>query len=394
MALETAMRTMPASVRGACVASLFLLGAGCFELTPPVEESLTLTFSPAGAVEVAAEVTIADPAVRFTDNAAARDRIAESRRLFGSGLDSWTRRFEGLDWDRETVTWEKVKGGLVRVRRTGVLEDPARLPRFFADLPLAANYDRGEGYAELTLLPLAPGRASRAEREEMARYTGAWVAAALEHERQLADLYRYLESHPDRARACLGEMYEDCLGPTEKENLPELLPDEEARMESLGDAMGKLADFIQVKSDQARSADELARWVYDPFPGPTEVAVPGAVLEVEGFEPGAPGRFVHGPLGLWRALEKLDGSFASPDPIVPLLRHFIEEKTAPQYTLDGLVATPRRAGPVPTEAELAALLDTALAPAPRYRVRWAMARPTPDGGPETADPTAPTAPRE
>jgi len=365
-------------------------GLSCFELTPPVEEALTLSFRADGSVEVAAEVTIADPGVRFTDNAAARDRIAESRRLFGSGLDPWTRRFEGLEWDRETVTWEKVKGGLVRFRRTGILEDPSRLPRFFADLPLAASVERGEGYAEFSLLPRAPGRASRAERDEMARFTEAWVAAAREHERQLADLYRYLESNPDRARACLAEMYEDCLGPTEKENRPELLPEEEARMESLGEAMGKLADFIQVKSDQARSADELARWVCDPFPGRTEVAVPGAVLEVEGFAAGAPGRVVHEPLGLWGALEKLDGSFVSPDPIVPLLRHFIEEKTAPQYTLDGLAAMPRRAGPVPTEAELAALLDAALAPAPLYRVRWAVPTPppadTPAGGGEPSAP--------
>lgn len=364
-------------------------GLSCFELSPPVEESLCLSFRPDGAVEVTAEVTIADPAVRFTDNASARERIAESRRQYGAGLDPWTRRFDSVDWERETVTWEKIKGGLVRFKRTGLLSDPVRLPAFFADLPLAASYERGEGFAELTLVPLAPGRASRAEREEMARHTEAWVAAAREYERQLADLYRYLEAHPDRVRACLGEMYEDSLGPTEKENLPGLLPEEEGRMESLGEAMGKLADFIQVQSDQPRSPDELARWVYDPFPGRTEVVVPGEPLEVEGFQPAAPGHVVHTPLGLWRALEILGERFVSPDPIVPLLRHFIEENGAPLYTLDGLVATPRRAGPAPTEAELQALLDSALAPAPRYRVRWAQAaRPSEgeaeiDQGPKT-----------
>lgn len=366
----------------------FLAGLSCFELAPPVEERLALTFQTDGSVEVVLEADVADTRHHFEGYPAAKDRIAEARRQYLSGTDPWTRRFEAVAWERETFSWEKAGGGLVRVRHAGTLADPGELTRFFADLPLVADYARGDGFAELSLVPLPPGRASRAEREALDEAAGAWVTAAREYQRQLADLYVYLEAHPERAKACLGEMYEGCLQPSEKEARPPLLDEEQTRMEVLGDAMMKLVDFVLVQQDQARSLDELARWVHDPFPGETSVTVHGAVLEAEGFERRDGLTVAHAPMGLVRALDLLGSRSVSPDPFPVLLQGALDESKAPRLSLEGLAATPRRAGPPPTEEELRAALDAALAPAPRYRVRWAMAAAPAapnDGGPPTAD---------
>lgn len=352
-------------------AAVLLVGlTGCFELSPPVEESLSLTFLPDGAVKVAVETLIADPRQRFEGNPAALDRIRETRGLYAAGLDPWVRRFESLEWERETLLLEKAGGGLVRVRREGLTKSPSQLSRFFADLPLAASYERGEGFAEFSLLPLSSSRAHRQEREAFAALTEPWVALARAYERKLADLYSYLATHPDRVRPCLAEVYETCLSEEDKGAKGELSPEEEALLEELGEPMGKLLEFVEVKAGQEWSADELSRRVHDPFPGRVELFFPGELLEVQGFSPATPTSVSHEGIGIWRAMGKLEGSFVFPDPLPPLLRCLREEEGAKGLRLEALTAAPRRAGPVPTEEEVRALLTAALTPAPLYRVRW------------------------
>jgi hypothetical protein len=351
-------------------AACMLLGVGCFELSPPVQERVTVAFQPDGSAELTLEVSIANPEERFTRNDPAKQRIAEARALYESGRDPWTRRFEAISWTRETLTWEKAGGGIVQLRRTGRLKDPNALVRFFFDVPLAVSYTRGEGFAEFTLVPQAPARASRQEREEVARLRESLARDARAYLYELSGLYLYLADHPGRERACFGEIYEECTGKEAKAGLPALLAEEEAQLDRLGEAMGRLADCIQVPTDSERSPDELARWVLDPFPAPLTVIVPGEILEAEGFEEVAPGRAGHPGLDLWFALGKLDGAYLTPDPLVPLLTCLREEKTAVPLSLESVAAQPRRSGPVPSEAELEKALDAALAPAPLYRVRW------------------------
>jgi hypothetical protein len=351
-------------------AAFLFLSMGCFELSPPVEERLEIAFRPDGSVEVAVEITIANPAERFTRNAAAKERIREARALYESGRDPWARRFEAVSWDRETIVWEKAGGGLVRLRRTGTIEDPQGMTRFFFDVPLAASYTRGEGFAEFALAPQPPARASRQEREELERLKDAWAREARGYLDQLSGLYAYLAQHPERDRACFGEIYEPCLSEGAKAGLPPLLQVEEERMERLGEAMSALVRYVEVPDDSGRSPDELARWVLDPFPAALTVVVPGETLEVEGFEDMAAGRVGHPCLDFWFALRRLEGSFLSPDPLVPLLQCLREESQTEPLPLEGVLAKPRRIGPAPTEDELAVALDAALSPAPLYRVRW------------------------
>lgn len=351
-------------------AACMLLGTGCFELSPPVEERVTLAFQPDGSVELALELSIANPEERFTRNDPAKQRIAEARALYESGRDPWARRFEAVPWNRETLSWEKAGGGIVRLRRSGTLKDPQALSRFFFDVPLAAGYARGEGFAEFAMAPQAPLRASRQERDELARLEESLARDARAYLKELSDLYAYLEGHPGRAGACFGEIYEECVGKEAKAGFPELAPEEEARLDRLGEAMGRLVNYVQVPGDAGRSPDELARWVLDPFPAPLTVTVPGEILEADGFEEVAPGRAGHPGLDLWFALRKLDGAYLSPDPLVPLLTCLRDGNGAAPLSLEAVLAEPRRSGPVPTEAELEKALGAALAPAPLYRVRW------------------------
>jgi hypothetical protein len=232
------------------------------------------------------------------------------------------------------------------------------------------SYTRGEGFAEFTLVPQAPARASRQEREELARLRESLARDARVYLQELSGLYVYLADHPGRDGTCFGEIYEECIGKEAKAGFPELLPDEEARLDRLGEAMGRLVNYVQVPGDAGRSPDELARWVLDPFPAPLTVTVPGEILEAEGFEGVAPGHAVHPGLDLWFALGKLDGAYLTPDPLVPLLTCLRQEKTAPPLSLEAVLAQPRRSAPVPSEAELEKALDALLEPAPLYRVRW------------------------
>lgn len=387
------------AIRLTRVAPLLLLLA-CMEIAPPVQEKLSLAFDAAGGLEVALDVAIADPGQRFQDEPAVRRRIAEARWLYENGKDDWAARFAGVTWLAETCLTRKSQGGLVAVRRTGSLKDPGGLSTFLSGTGITAATSRGEGYAELCLYPGAPQRATRDQRAAMGRLLDAWVPAVHAYHLRLAALYTYLDGHPERARACFGEMFSSRLDDGVKEALPPLTEEEQALLDSLGDATGKVADALLYTRDEAYSPEELSRLVYDPFPAPVQVALPGDVLEVEGFDPEGPRTVVYRGTSLWRALSKIEEKAVTPDPLMLILPwgdlpevmadRSEDGSNRPKVDLDALAAAPRRAAAGQSEDQLKAAVVASLSPASAYRVRWRTpASPPPEAaqsGPSSESP--------
>lgn len=134
--------------------------------------------------------------------------------------------------------------------------------------------------------------------------------------------------------------------------------------------MGEVLSVLLIPSGQDRSIDELSHLVYDPFPAPLSIQLPGEPLEVEGFEPsGSEDRVwtVDNP-GLWAALQSLEGRWVSPDPVMIYVEH--KGPNAKGLDLSALLDTPRRVNrPVPNSLEVRRAIEERLKPAASiYRV--------------------------
>lgn len=124
-----------------------------------------------------------------------------------------------------------------------------------------------------------------------------------------------------------------------------------------------------VEDDDAWTLDELSRLVFDPFPAPVRIVVPGKVLEREGFSGPVDAPLEIPGFSLWTAFASLEGRWVSPDPLVALFRHD-QSKRGKVFDLPAFVAASRRAGSAPDAEEVSAAVASRLRPAPVYRVRW------------------------
>ena len=150
----------------------------------------------------------------------------------------------------------------------------------------------------------------------------------------------------------------------------ETLTDEEsALVESVNDAISALGNVLAPAPGEPYTLDEIARFVYDPFPAPIRVVVSGEIVEREGFA-GPPGSVLQIPMfSIWSAFERLEGRWFSPDPALALWRDDAA-KTGNPFDLDAFLAIPRRAGVAPTTGEVRGAIENQLKPRPVYRVRW------------------------
>lgn len=347
-----------------------LLLASCFD--PAIRENLFLDFAPNGILRITAEVELA--ALEAEVNTAVKRRLAEAEGALLDGTDPWSARFGALAPAAERFGWEKRLGQVRSVRRAAMVTEPEELARFFDRTDVAASYriDAERGLAELTLAPGSSSRAGRRERRAVEEALGRWSETLAAYLRGVSALYAYLEEHPDRARACLGTIYDDLLSESEKEALPALNAEEEELLDRLGESIVLVWAVLQVEEGEEMSLDELARLVFDPFPAHLEVSLPGSPLEVDGFLELGPGRLEVPELGLWAAFSRLAGRWAQPDPALTFmqLRKEAEEQPIPLATL----VTPSRS--FATEAELPSADDlhdalaAELTPAPLYRAVW------------------------
>ena len=181
------------------------------------------------------------------------------------------------------------------------------------------------------------------------------------------DLYDYLETNPDRAEGCLGEVL------SVKTEAGPLTDEESALVEKVNDAITSLGAVLDPAPSEAYTIDEISRLGYDPFPAPMRVKVSGEIVEREGF-PGKLDAELRIPVfSIWSAFERLEGRWFHPDPALTIWRDDIA-KTGKNFDLDAFLALPRRAVSVaPTQLDVRAAIDNELKPEAVYRVRWTPA---------------------
>ncbi|MFP3938974.1 MAG: hypothetical protein ACLF0P_01585, partial [Thermoanaerobaculia bacterium] len=262
----------------------------------------------------------------------------------------------------------------------GLHRDPRALQRFFSDTLVNAFYRveagaaEGQGRAELSLYPLSPGRATRRERQRLERAIDPWTETLARYFRAAGDLYAYLEEQPDRAEVCFSVLLEEVLPEEDGGRRPLLLPEEEALVEPVEEAMAAAWEVLLATSQEAYSLNEVSRLVYDPFPARVRVVPGGPVVEVEGFAEDDEGGLRVPGVSLWDALRALEGRWLSPDPLLLYVEQSGGLTGEPRGELVGLeevVARERtHAQPTPKPVAIRTALEQELAPEPVYRVAW------------------------
>lgn len=343
---------------------LALAFVSCFE--PPVRETLRLRFLPNGAFVATSTVEITDPQ---DSNPALARRLAATRQAVLDGTDSWGSRFASLEPGAERFSWEKRLGEVHKATHSAVATEPESLARFFSDTSLAVSYAvlPENGTAELTIASGPSARATRAQRKEMERTLDDWSEDVKEHLEATRALYDYLDGHPDRAEGSFSALFSDLLPEGDPEAEAGLSAEERRLVERLSEAMGEVLDVLLIPAGADHSPDEISRLVYDPFPARLTVSLPGPPLEAEGFEKGEGDReFTVPGVGLWDALQSLEGRWASPDPVLV----YVKNRGEDGFDLASFVAQPRRAEPAPTAQEVRQALAAQLSPEPFYRLTW------------------------
>jgi hypothetical protein len=342
-----------------CAGASFL---SCFE--QPVTESLTLRFLPGDAVVVAVQVTLADEDL-FKDNRAARERIESLRQDLLQGRDDWAKRLEAMNpaVQRTTLDWKE--GTLMSATRRAVVTEPSALSPFFSSTLIQATVTRREKETEMTLAPAPGGRASRSQREDLASRMDLWLQSISRYLAAGKALYEYLEQNPARSASCLQEVFHgEARG---EEEAPSLSEQEKSLTQSLRDAMDETLDLFTVPEEEAYSLEELSRLVYDPFPAPITLEVPGKILDSEGFMLAGAQVLKVPELSLWNSLAAESGRWISPDLLQLRLQSLKENRP---IDLPALLHQPRKALPPPSPKELRQALEKRLQPAGLYRVRW------------------------
>ena len=334
--------------------------AGCLE--PPVSESLEIRMLRGGASVVSIGVVLRDPS-EYDKAPRVQQRLESEARDLGQGSDPWSARLHRVEPERQKDVIDRERGGLRRVVRNALLATPDDLREFFRDTGIGVTYVDGNNWAELTLTPGRPARATAAQRQRLDVELEAFSANLASYVAATKQLYDYLEGKPDRARVCLGDVLSV---KTEGETLTD---EESALVESVNDAISALGNVLAPAPGEPYTLDEIARFVYDPFPAPIRVVVSGEIVEREGFA-GPPGSVLQIPMfSIWSAFERLEGRWFSPDPALALWRDDAA-KTGNPFDLDAFLAIPRRAGVAPTTGEVRGAIENQLKPRPVYRVRW------------------------
>jgi hypothetical protein len=353
----------------ALAAAILIAGSlSCFE--QPITESMEIRFLAANAAMVRVTVRLADPD-RFKDSKPARDRIEAARRAIVEGRDPWSVRLASMAPAEERITWDRKAGQVVRLDQKVLVADADDVRKFFRDTLVHATVTRTEGAAEFMLTPWPGSRADGQERAALEGKMERWGAAIVGYVDDGRRLYDYLDANPDRARPCFCSLFKDFLPDETKGGCTALSPRDEGVVKPFNDAMGHLLGLFDLPADEAYSVEELSRLVYDPFPAPLTVRVPGPILEAEGFEAGTQGALRVRPIGLWSAFTRLDDRWIAPDPAVVYYRHLGHDKA--QFDLDGFLALRRSVTPPSGPAEVLAALRDEMRPAPVYRVRWSTA---------------------
>ena len=344
----------------------------CFDFKPPVTEQLLLNFLPGGEISLTVQVEIMSPLEYSKENNPALSRIRRAQEEYIEGMDPWSLRFNQIELAEERLFLEKKKGELVRVTHSGLLQTPEDLQDFFWDRSIGVYFVSESGEAELVFYPGGGSRASWQQRKILDKKMAEWLSDLATYLASIRELYAYLDDHPYRAEHCIGSLFEDLLSEERKEILMEPTDEEKALLEPLATSMEKLISILEKPEDSAFSVNELSQLVYDPFPAPMAVRVPGEILEVRGFHTAGECEVNYPGLNLWQSFNEIEGVWHAPDLLIPWLPYLLEERSWDEkFDLDAFLQLPRWAtSPSPSLREIQNAIEASLSPAEEYLVRW------------------------
>jgi hypothetical protein len=337
-------------------ASLFTIFATC---EPLIRRVVVLTFNDAADRVTISATTSLGRAKAGTPEAA---RIASEREALLAGTDEWSVRFQNADPEADRIVLQRERGELRSLEHVAAIA-PENLQKFFFDTPITVTFTRTEGIAELAIYPGTSDRATRRQRDDVARMLDIYSHRAARYFQAVRGFYAYLDEKPRRAEDMFAELFRD-----EKDTPPRVSEGEEKLLNGVRDAMdGLTADDINTEAIE-REFDV----VFNPFPAELRVFVEGNIVGSEGFTR-LPDRgvAVKVPSAL-EAIGMLEGRWISPDPLAAVLNAPPDAKDADIAA--SLAAAPRHTEPVVTASEIADALAAKMKPASVYRVRWIVTR--------------------
>jgi hypothetical protein len=292
------------------------------------------------------------------------------RRELIEGTDAWSDRLAEIGPIAEKIEQERVVGEILNTSHRALLAEMDQVRQVFAATPVNVSYTIVSGLAELSLVPGPADRATRADRQKVQTALVSWSAEVAEYFSAGSALWAYLDKNPGRARACFGRLFRQ-IRPEGAPEPPPLRPGRETDLvEALSKAMKKVWQPLEVGDGEGFTLDELSHLVFDAFPAPVEVSLPGPPIEIEGFER-KDGRLVASGPGFWNALERLEGRWLTPDPVLAFVRE--SRKKKPAFDLENFLTQSRSATTPPSARQAQEAIQAELRGAPLYRVTWKTA---------------------
>lgn len=362
---------MSRASRRALLAGAVLLAAAapaCFDA--PVRQGLEIFFNGDASVEVHASTVIPDDWLD-TDQPKVRARLDAVRDAILHGEDLWSRAFRAMEPRRERVVFDYEEGLLSGSTRLAMADDPAAVERLFTGTPVGAFVQREEAVMTLELVPSGANDATQRQERKVAEALETFSRAVAAHLEALADLYEWLDAHPDSERWAMSKL----LGMDEGSGQE---GDDEGRalLEAADDSDDAMLKVLEIPGTEAYTLDELSRLVHDPFPSPVTIEVDGEVLESAGFRRNGERRFHTRSHSLWDALFALQGRWVEPVPIVEAVSAFRAvppgEELDEEALLDRVLISRRVAHQVPSAAQVKEAIVEALTPPDLYRLRWRL----------------------
>lgn len=355
---------------------LLALVSACFN--GPVRETWTLRFLSGGWVVAGRTIELSSAE---DSNPAVAKRLAAVRRDLLEGTDAWTERLGEMGPIAEKIEQERFTGSIAKATHRAVLTETDQVRQLFAATPVNASYTIVSGLAELSFAPGPADRATRADRQKVQRALAPWSTDIAAYLSAGSALWKYLDLHPGRAWACFGQLFRQVRQDGAPEP-PPLQPGKETQLvEALQAAMKKVWQPLEVADGEAFTLDELSHLVFDPFPAPVEIQLPGPALEAVGFEiEGSANHLVARGPGFWQAFEYLEGHWLTPDPVLAFVRE--SRKPKPAFDLEAFLHEPRKAAPPPSGGDIQKVIQSKLAGAPEFHLTWKVAT----DGDEPAEP--------
>ncbi len=352
-------------LRLASAALAALLAAGCWDA--PVRERLEVELLDDGSARAILVVEL-DPPSRYEEEgeAALRRRLERKARDLEDGSDPWLARFDLDGCPRQGGGWLRDEGELVEFRRWMHCESAEQAFRVLGSAAVTVEVGRQEREAELVLLPLGGGEASRRDRERARAEIDLWSAQLEEYFQAAWALAERARVHPELS----AELWAAGLDLPSSDQGSELGAADARLARALVDASEAAFGVLRPRPGEEETADEVVRRVYDPLPARLAIRLPATATAVEGFEPAGAARYAAPERSLYAAFERLAARWLAPDPLVARVRRGRAGGEGEVAVGPFAAADPRVSAMPPTAAELEEALLAELERRDPLRLAW------------------------